>query len=143
MWDHTETMRAAPIAVINQSMARQYWPNGDAIGHQFRTPDLIDQTPAGAPSAPGSTGWLQIIGIVADSLDDGLRSPIRPAIYVPYSLHLWGFSAHPGEDSRRTAVYRQRRAIANRQPSTQASNWSCPAISSPRFRSSPNTPISA
>jgi len=92
MWDHTETMRAAPIAVINQSMARQYWPNGDAIGHQFRTADLIDQAPAGAPSAPGSTGWLQIIGVVADSLDDGLRSPIRPAIYVPYSLHLWGFS---------------------------------------------------
>jgi putative ABC transport system permease protein len=26
VWDHPETMRAAAVAVINQSMARQYWP---------------------------------------------------------------------------------------------------------------------
>ena len=91
MWDHSETMRAASLAVINQSMARQFWPNGDAIGHAIRTPDLIDQPPV-APSAPGATGWLQIIGIVADSLNDGLHDPIRPAIYVPYSMHMWTFT---------------------------------------------------
>jgi predicted permease len=90
MWDHAETMRAAPFAVINQAMAREYWPNGDAIGHSIKTPDLIDQASAGSPSAPGATGWLQIIGIAADSLNDGLRDPIRPAIYVPYSIHMWG-----------------------------------------------------
>ena len=90
IWDHHETMRAASFAVINQAMARQYWPNGDAIGHSIKTPDLIDQASAGSPSAPGATGWLQIIGIVADSLNDGLRDPIRPAIYVPYSIHMWG-----------------------------------------------------
>jgi putative ABC transport system permease protein len=88
VWDHPETMRAAAVAVINQSMARQYWPNGDAVGHQIRTADLIDQPPY-SPSAPGSTGWLQIVGIVADARDDGMRSPIKPAIYVPYSLHTW------------------------------------------------------
>jgi len=91
MWDHAETMHAESFAVINQAMARQYWPNGDAIGHQIKTPDLIDQPP-GSPSAPGATGWLQIIGIAADSLNDGLRDPIRPAIYVPYSIHMWGFT---------------------------------------------------
>jgi predicted permease len=90
MWDHVETMRAASFAVINQAMARQYWPNGDAIGREFRTPDFDQQTPD--PSAPGANGWLQVIGIVADSLNDGLRDPIRPAIYVPYSIHMWSFS---------------------------------------------------
>jgi hypothetical protein len=77
MWDHTETMRAGSFAVINQSMARRYWPNGDAIGHQIRTADLIDQPPY-SPSAPNATSWLQIIGVVADSRDDGMRSPIKP-----------------------------------------------------------------
>jgi hypothetical protein len=90
MWDHVETMRAAGFAVINQAMARQFWPNGDAIGHAIRTPDFDQQTPD--PSAPGANGWLQIIGIVADSLNDGLRNPIRPAIYVPYSIHMWSFT---------------------------------------------------
>jgi putative ABC transport system permease protein len=88
VWDHAELMRSGAFAVVNESMARQYWPNGDAIGHQLRTSDLIDQPPY-SPSARGATGWLQIIGIVADSLDDGMRSPIKPAIYVPYSLHVW------------------------------------------------------
>jgi predicted permease len=88
IWDHQETMRAAAVAVINQSMVRQYWPNGDAVGHQIRTPDLIDQPPH-SPSAAGATGWLQIVGVVADAKDDGMRSPIKPAIYVPYSLHTW------------------------------------------------------
>ena len=37
IWDHAETMRGATVAVINQTMARQYWPNGNAIGQQFRT----------------------------------------------------------------------------------------------------------
>ena len=91
IWDHTETMRAASVAVINQSMVRQYWPNGDAIGHEIRTPDLADQPPA-APSAPNANGWLRIIGIVADSRNDGLREPVRPAIYVPYPIHMWGFT---------------------------------------------------
>ena len=88
VWDQTETMRAAAFAVVNQSMARQYWPNGDAIGQQLRTPDLVDQPPY-SPSAPGAVGWLQIVGVVADSRNDGMRSPIKPAIYVPYSLHTW------------------------------------------------------
>jgi putative ABC transport system permease protein len=88
VWDHAELMRSGSFAVVNESMAHKYWPNGDAIGHQLRTPDLIDQAPY-SPSAPGATGWLQIIGVVADSLNDGMRSPIQPAIYVPYSLHVW------------------------------------------------------
>src|SRR3989475_2272566 len=45
LWDHAETMRGAQLAVINQTMARQYWPNGDAIGHQVRIPSLKDQPP--------------------------------------------------------------------------------------------------
>jgi putative ABC transport system permease protein len=90
MWDHVETVHADPVAVVNQSMARQYWPNGDAIGHQIRTPDFDQPSPD--PSSPSASGWLQIVGVVADSLNDGLRSPIKPAIYVPYSLHTWSFS---------------------------------------------------
>jgi putative ABC transport system permease protein len=88
MWDHAETMRSAAFVVVNESMARQYWPNGDAVGHELRTPDLINGPPY-KPSAPGATGWLRIIGVVADSRNDGMRSPIKPAIYVPYSLFVW------------------------------------------------------
>jgi predicted permease len=91
MWDHAETMRAAQVAVINQTMARQYWPKGDAIGRQLRIPGLKNEPPY-QPGAAGSDGWLQIVGIVADVRNDGLRNPIRPAVYVPYSLRLRMFT---------------------------------------------------
>jgi predicted permease len=91
VWDHAETMRGAPLAVINQTMARQYWPNGDAIGHQVRVPDLKNEPPY-SPAAPGSDAWLQIVGVVADARDDGLRNPVKPAIYVPYTLRLRMFT---------------------------------------------------
>jgi putative ABC transport system permease protein len=125
MWDHVESMRADPVAVINQSMARQYWPNGDAIGHQIRTPDFDQPSPD--PSAPGMTGWLQIVGVVADSLNDGLRSPVKPSIYIPYSLHIWSFTRilartrmHPGSivqniRSQIAAVDRSQQIVAPRE----------------------------
>jgi putative ABC transport system permease protein len=91
IWDHTETMRAAPLAVINQTMAHQYWPNGDAIGHQVRIPGMKDEPPY-SPAAPGADGWLQIVGVLADVRDDGLRNPIKPAIYVPYTIQMHMFT---------------------------------------------------
>jgi len=91
IWDHAETMRGALLAVINQTMARQYWPNGDAIGQQIRVPDLKGEPPY-SPAAPGSDGWLQIVGVVADARDDGLRNSIKPSIYVPFTLRLRMFT---------------------------------------------------
>jgi predicted permease len=91
LWDHTEAMRGGALAVINQTMARQLWPNGDAIGHQVRIPSLKDQPPY-QRAVPGSDGWMQIIGIVADSRDDGLRKEIKPALYVPFTTQMWMFT---------------------------------------------------
>jgi predicted permease len=91
LWDHAEIMRGALLAVINQTMARQFWPNGDAIGHQIKIPALKDQPPYQRAVA-GSDGWLQIIGIVADARDDGLRNPIKPGLYVPFTMNMWMFT---------------------------------------------------
>ena len=90
-WGRDEIVRGASLAVINQTMARQYWPNGDAIGRQFRLTNLKDEPPY-SPAAVGADGWLQIIGIVADARNDGLRNPIKPAFYVPYTLKMRMFT---------------------------------------------------
>jgi predicted permease len=91
LWDDVEIVRAARLAVINQSTARQYFPQGDAIGKQIRLPDLKSEPPF-AQSAKDSNGWMQIIGIVADARDDGLSRPVKPAIFVPFTAHMWMFT---------------------------------------------------
>jgi hypothetical protein len=91
LWSADEIKRGAAFAVVNQTMAKQYWPDGDAIGRQFRYVNMKDEPPY-SPMASGGDGWLQIIGIVADARNDGLRNPIKPAFYVPYTLKMRMFT---------------------------------------------------
>ena len=87
VWKQNETTRAAHVAVINQTMARQYWPNGDAIGKQIRFARLLSNPPSQL-SAPASDDWMEIIGIMGDALNDGLRNPVKPAVYLPYPFRM-------------------------------------------------------
>ncbi|HKD08008.1 MAG TPA: ABC transporter permease [Bryobacteraceae bacterium] len=87
LFDHAETLRGAPVALINEAMARRCWPNGDAIGQAVRFTGMKDSPPY-APAAPGSDGWLRIIGVVADARDNGVSKPVLPGVYVPYPVKM-------------------------------------------------------
>jgi predicted permease len=85
LWDDSETKRGARVAVINQTLAMQYFPAGDAVGHQVRLPNLKADPPI-TLAIPESNDWLEIVGVVGDALDDGLGKPVKPAIYIPYTV---------------------------------------------------------
>jgi putative ABC transport system permease protein len=85
IWDKSENRRGARLAVINQTMALQNWPNGTAVGHQIRIPELKAEPPM-TVAVPASDDWMEIVGIVADARNDGLSKPVKPAIYVPYTV---------------------------------------------------------
>ncbi len=87
LWSGAETSRAAHVAVINQTMALEYWPTGDALGRQIRLPKLLSNPPFQL-SGPASDDWVEIIGIVGDALNDGLRNPVQPAAYLPYTFRM-------------------------------------------------------
>jgi len=66
-----ETRDSTPVAVINQTMAKRLWPNGDPIGQRFRY-------------STDSTGpWFTVVGQVADFADDDLDNEQESAAYVP------------------------------------------------------------
>ena len=77
--------RAAGVAVINETLARQYFGDTDALGQVIEArvnqgnPDLADDRPR------------EIVGIVADTRMR-LRDEPRPMIYVPYQQHLWDYA---------------------------------------------------
>jgi putative ABC transport system permease protein len=87
IWDEAENHNSAHVAVINQTMARLYFPQGDAIGSSLRVPDMKEELPFVA-AAPGSDSWLQIVGIIADKRNDGLGKPVVPEAFVPYTLSM-------------------------------------------------------
>jgi putative ABC transport system permease protein len=66
-----ETRDSTPVAVINQTMAKRLWPNGDPIGHRFRY-------------ATDTTGpWFTVVGLVTDFANDDLDNEPESAAYVP------------------------------------------------------------
>jgi len=86
MWSADDDARAAPVAVINETMARQLWPNQDPIGKHVRDRAFLGRQPQWILNAPGRDGWLEVIGVLRDVPNRGLREPIAPAMYYPYSM---------------------------------------------------------
>jgi putative ABC transport system permease protein len=62
----------ATAAVVNESFARRFWPNGDAIGHRVKQ---------GFPENTGA--WIEIVGVVADVKTSGLDQPADMQVYLP------------------------------------------------------------
>ena len=91
IWDEAESHRGANVTVINQSLAKRYFPAGDAIGHTLKFPELKAQPPFFLTS-PGSENGALIIGIIPDKLDDGLAKPVVPECFVPYTMAMSMFT---------------------------------------------------
>jgi predicted permease len=89
LWDQAENQRGDFVAVVNQTLAQRYWPNGDAIGHQIRADSLKDDGAPLSAASPQSGEWRQIVGVVADSRNNGLEQPTAPALFVPYPTFMW------------------------------------------------------
>ncbi len=84
-WDTSDEHRGAAFIVVNQALVKRYFPNGDAIGHTIKVPELVSQPPFFF-TAPGVENGFLIVGVVADKLDDGLAKPILPEAFVPFTV---------------------------------------------------------
>ena len=88
LWTNTEDHNGAHLVVINQTMARLYFPNSDAIGHFIRIPSLKNSRSDMLTAPRIAESWLEVIGVVGDSRDDGLRNPVAPAVFVPWTFYI-------------------------------------------------------
>src|ERR1700704_2180646 len=88
VWSDSESAGTPHVAVVNQTMARELWPDESAIGRRVRMPEYIKSSTYFRLPAPGSDGWFEIIGVVGDTPNVGLHEWPAPSIYVPYTLML-------------------------------------------------------
>lgn len=64
--------RAPLVVIVNEALARQYWPGENPVGRRL----AID--PGQAPQ------WRTVVGVVGDVRQMGLDVPARAEIYIPY-----------------------------------------------------------
>jgi putative ABC transport system permease protein len=70
----TESYAKTPYAVINDAMAKRFWPNEDPLGRRFRTTEEGE-------------GWFTVVGVVPDYRHGELDNaePIEPCAYVSFA----------------------------------------------------------
>ena len=72
-FDSRDNAQSVPVAIINETMARQYWPGENALGRRFKLGDPEEDTP-----------WVEIVGIVADVRQMGIDEPVKAEMYLSY-----------------------------------------------------------
>ncbi len=75
LYTEQETTEARGLALINEALARRYFPNEDPVGKQV----TIHSRP------PGRNPPVEIIGIVGDVKLDSLDRAVEPTVYWPHS----------------------------------------------------------
>jgi putative ABC transport system permease protein len=69
------------VAIIDEGMARRYWPGEDAIGKRFKGQDARGQ----------NDDWLTVVGIVTDMRRSGLDKEPVPHVYEPNTQAIDGY----------------------------------------------------
>jgi putative ABC transport system permease protein len=58
-----------PVAIINQAMAKAYWPREDPIGKKFRF--------------KSTDKWLTVVGLTGNMRRQGIERAVAPQVFLP------------------------------------------------------------
>jgi predicted permease len=72
LFTDADNERNPRVAIVNESMARRYWPNQDVLGKRFKW----------GPEESSRT-WITVVGVVANLKQNNLAAEISPGVYLP------------------------------------------------------------
>lgn len=67
LFSRDDTSESPPVALVNQTFAREFFPAGSPLGRRFR----------------GGRNVVEVVGVVGDARVDSLRFPAPPTFYLP------------------------------------------------------------
>jgi predicted permease len=113
--DQPQNEKGTPlVVVINEAMARKFWPSEDPLGKRIKVGQISAETP-----------WLTIVGVVGNVRHFRLEAEPRPEVYRPYLVNPMGspilvIRAQSKPENLITTVSDQLRAI---DPTVSLSNF--------------------
>src|SRR5947207_4332877 len=93
LFTNADNADAPLVIIVNQTFAKKFWPNEDALGKRIVMGGMSDDPK-----------WITIVGVVGDIRHFGLDIDPKPEMYVPFA-----------QDSHFTAIYVVR---SNQDPRT-------------------------
>ncbi|MBL7184913.1 MAG: ABC transporter permease [Phycisphaerae bacterium] len=72
-FDERDHIDSKSVAIVDETLAKRYWPDGDPIGRRIQAKKGPD------PNAP----WLEIIGVVGHIKNDGVEASSKMQVYRP------------------------------------------------------------
>ena len=78
--ERSDAAGTLPVALINQTMAKNYWAGENPIGKRFKRGAYKENSP-----------WITVVGIVGDVHQAGLDRPARAEMYLPYQQLDFGY----------------------------------------------------
>jgi putative ABC transport system permease protein len=73
----------APVGIVNQTMARRFWPGADAVGRR-----IVLGSHYASPPDDSQGAWVTVVGVVADAKQIRIvEEPVRQEIFFPLRQH--------------------------------------------------------
>jgi len=107
VFNERDAAEAPSVFIINETLARRFWPNEEPLGKRIRY--------------NSADPWGEIVGVVEDVKFDGLHLASTPHLFEPYQQNAWSFLVvtirSPLEQSTLlAAVQREVKALDPNQP---------------------------
>ncbi len=80
LFEQRDAAGTLPVALINQTMAKNYWLGENPVGERFKEGTYREKSP-----------WITVVGIVGDVHQAGLDVPARAEMYLPYQQQDSGY----------------------------------------------------
>jgi predicted permease len=128
-----DTGQTSLVAIVNEALARRYFPGQNPIGKRVRQ---------GGPDR--TFPWMEIVGVVGDLKYRGLHTPVEPVVYRPFAQMMLKpvYLAIRSRLDESDLIPAAQNALRSIDPTVPAANirtmpqLMSEAVSEPRFRSS-------
>jgi putative ABC transport system permease protein len=77
----SDVQNSTPVAIVNDELVREFWPNADPLGKRLRSVPV-------PPNAP----WLTVVGVAGNVATQGPTNTAHPEVFVPLAQYPWAIT---------------------------------------------------